>query len=422
MLDLLTLLGAAVIIVCLVGIFFCSLAEAAMLGISETARRRLAESREVPALRLARLLGNGHYLSTIIVSMNSLLIVLSTVMTLLVHHLHGPTDDWTSEFMHMGMVLFILVFAELTPKTYGGLYPEAVGLRVAQPIAVLTRLYRPLVRLLTRLAGPVTGHGGPEQELLTIEEIRMAADVSEEEGMVEPEEAEMLDHVMDLGETRVGEIMVPRVAMIAAEDTLTVAQFAALASSSGLSRIPLYHETVDTITGIVYVKDLLRRLAAGESSLALDDLARPPLYIPATKRIDDLLHELREKRVHIAIVVDEFGGTAGLVTIEDILEELVGEIEDEHDPPSEDIVALSEKELRVDGRVRIEDVNTHLAVSLPDEQYETIGGLLSGLAGRIPATGEVFQVGSVRLIVEQSDGQHLEQVRIVAGTREDGDD
>lgn len=420
--DLLTLLGAAVIIVCLVGIFFCSLAEAAMLGISETARRRLAESREVPALRLARLLGNGHYLSTIIVSMNSLLIVLSTVMTLLVHHLHGPTDDWTSEFMHMGMVLFILVFAELTPKTYGGLYPEAVGLRVAQPIAVLTRLYRPLVRLLTRLAGPVTGHGGPEQELLTIEEIRMAADVSEEEGMVEPEEAEMLDHVMDLGETRVGEIMVPRVAMIAAEDTLTVAQFAALASSSGLSRIPLYHETVDTITGIVYVKDLLRRLAAGESSLALDDLARPPLYIPATKRIDDLLHELREKRVHIAIVVDEFGGTAGLVTIEDILEELVGEIEDEHDPPSEDIVALSEKELRVDGRVRIEDVNTHLAVSLPDEQYETIGGLLSGLAGRIPATGEVFQVGSVRLIVEQSDGQHLEQVRIVAGTREDGDD
>lgn len=422
MLDLLTLLGAAVIIVCLVGIFFCSLAEAAMLGISETARRRLAESREVPALRLARLLGNGHYLSTIIVSMNSLLIVLSTVMTLLVHHLHGPTDDWTSEFMHMGMVLFILVFAELTPKTYGGLYPEAVGLRVAQPIAVLTRLYRPLVRLLTRLAGPVTGHGGPEQELLTIEEIRMAADVSEEEGMVEPEEAEMLDHVMDLGETRVGEIMVPRVAMIAAEDTLTVAQFAALASSSGLSRIPLYHETVDTITGIVYVKDLLRRLAAGESSLALDDLARPPLYIPATKRIDDLLHELREKRVHIAIVVDEFGGTAGLVTIEDILEELVGEIEDEHDPPSEDIVALSEKELRVDGRVRIEDVNTHLAVSLPEEQYETIGGLLSGLAGRIPATGEVFQVGSVRLIVEQSDGQHLEQVRIVAGTREDGDD
>jgi CBS domain containing-hemolysin-like protein len=424
--DWFALLGIGVVTAALAGIFLCSLAEAALLGINDGSLRRLSESRDRAAMRVARLLNDGTYLSALIVGMNTFIIILSTVMTLLVHH-HlgdGPGAKWAGEAWHIGMVLFILIFAELSPKTYGGLYPERVALRVSRPVTVITGLFRPLVVLLTRLSSPLTGHQGNGRhanQLLTVDEIRMAADVSEEDGLVEPEEAEMLDNVIDLGETLAREVMVPRVAVLAAEEDLSVPEFAAIASRSGFSRIPIYRETLDSVTGIVYVKDVLFRLGTGDRAFTLRDVARPPLYFPETKPVDDLLRELRDQRVHIAVVVDEFGGTAGLVTIEDILEELVGEIADEHDQPSDEIVRLSDRELLVDGRTRIEEINDLLEASLPDDQYETVGGLASGLAGRIPATGEAFQVEGIRLLIEESDGQHVGRVRVVVGTREDGD-
>lgn len=426
MAEWLTVAGIAVIGGALAGIALCSLAEAAMLGVSEGGLRRLSETRDRAASRVTRLLGDGTYLSALIVGMNTFVIIISTVMTLLVHRYlgDGPGVAWASEAWHLGMVVFILVFAELSPKTYGSLYPEQVSLRVSRPVAVLTRAFRPLVVILTKLAAPLSGHHGngrhPNQ-LLTVDEIRMAADVSEEEGLVEPAEAEMLDNVIDLGATLAREVMVPRVGVLAAEERMSVAEFAAMASRSGFSRIPIYRETLDTVTGIVYVKDVLARLATGERDLSLPDIARPPLYFPETKRIHELLRELRERHVHIAIVVDEFGGTAGLVTIEDILEELVGEIADEHDQPAEELVRVSNQELVADGRAHIEEINELLGCSLPEDQYETVGGLASGLAGRIPAAGEEFDVEGVRLQIEASDGQHVERVRVIAVTREDGD-
>jgi putative hemolysin len=426
MLDWRSALGIVAIGLCLGGIFLCSLAEAAMLGITETGLRRLQESREAPARRVARLLDQGSYLSALIVGVNVFVIILSTVMTLQVHqHLgDGSGAGYAREAWHLGMVLFILVFAELTPKTYGGLYPERVALRVSRPVALLTRLMRPVVALLAGLSQPLLGHGPAARrqgQLVTVAELRMAADVSEEEGMVEPAEAEMLDNVMDLGETQARQVMVPRVAVVAAEEEATVADFAAIAGRTGLSRIPIYRETLDNVTGIVYVKDVLRRIGEQPAHFTLREIARPPLYFPETKRIDDLLRELREQRIHIGIVVDEFGGTAGIVTIEDILEELVGDIRDEHDQPAEDIVRVSDKELLVDGRVRIAEVNELLDIALPEEQHDTVGGLVSGVAGRIPVTGETFRVQGVQLVVEAGDGQHVGKVRVVVGTREGGD-
>ena len=241
-------------------------------------------------------------------------------------------------------------------------------------------------------------------EFMTHEEIQAAAEVSEEEGLVDAEEAEMLDNVIDLAQTLVREIMVPRVDLVAVEEEASVVDFAAVASRSGNSRIPIYCETLDNITGIVYVNDVLRRLGGGESNFALSEIARAPFYVPDSKPIDDLLRELRERRVHIAIVVDEFGGTDGLVTIEDILEELVGEITDEHDAPNRDFERLRDDEARVDGKMRIEEVNERLGCELPEGQYETVAGLVSGLAGHIPVCGEAFEVAGARLVVEQSDG------------------
>ncbi len=426
MIEWLTVAGILVIVVALAGIALCSLAEAAMLGVSDGGLRRLAESRDRAAARVSRLLGEGTYLSALIVGMNTFIIIVSTVMTLLVRHHLGdvPGVEWAKEAWHMGMVLFILVFAELTPKTYGSLYPEQVAVRLSRPVELLTNAFRPLVVVLTKLTTPFSGHrvnGRHPGHLLTVDEIRMAADVSEEEGLVEPDEAEMLDNVIDLGATLAREVMVPRVSVLAADEEMSLTEFATMASRSGFSRIPIYRETLDHVTGIVYVKDVLARLAAGERELRLPEIARPPLYFPETKRIHDLLRELRERRVHIAIVVDEFGGTAGLITIEDILEELVGEIADEHDQPSQDLVQVSEREVLAEGRARIEEINELLGCALPEDQYETVGGLASGLAGRIPAAGEEFDIGGVRLHIEASDGQHVERVRVVAVTREDGD-
>ncbi len=345
-------------------------------------------------------------------------------MTLLVTY-HLPEDShWLHEGLHVGMILFIMVFAELTPKTYGGLYPERVSLTMAPGIMLLARVLRPAVVILERIARPVVRliranpHG---RELMSLDEIRAAADVVEEEGLVDAEEAEMLDSVIDLGERPVREIMVPRVDMVAVEQDTSVAEFAAVASRSGFSRIPIYAETLDHITGIVYVNDVLRRLATDRTPWALGDIARPPLYVPASKLMDDLLRELRERRVHIAIVVDEFGGTDGLVTIEDILEELVGEIADEHDTPEEEIERVGEAEVVVDGRARIEEVNELLDCRLPEGPYETVAGLLYQTAGHIPEAGETFEVAGVRLTVEDGDEQHVGRVRLAVATREDGD-
>lgn len=417
--------GGFIILLSLIGIFLCSLSEAAFLGMTEMRQRRMSESRHPNARIVLRLLSDANYLSAIIVAMNLCIIVISTIMTILVHRHLSHGAPWLGEVLHVGMVLFILVMAELTPKTYGGMHPDQVALRVARVVMVLATIFRPLVSLLGRVSHPivrlVSRHPRGTQ-FMTLEEIRAAADVSEEEGLVDAEEAQMLDSVIDLGETQVREIMVPRVDIVAVEEHATVPEFASTASRSGYSRIPIYAESLDNITGIVYVNDVLRRLGKGETGFSLRDIARPPFYVPDTKAIDDLLRELRERRVHIAVVVDEFGGTDGLVTIEDILEELVGEIADEHDLPSDEFVLVAPGEALVDGKLRIEDVNERMCSHLPEDQYETVAGLVSGLAGHIPATGEEFDLDGARLIVEDSDGQHVERIRIVVSSKEDGDD
>lgn len=424
MTDPVVVIGGIVIAGCLLGIAFTSLSEAALLGVSEVGARRLSESRDPRAGIVVSLLANTDYLSALIVGMNFFIILISTVMTLLVKYRLEQGAHWVEEALHLGMVFFILVFAELTPKTYGSLHPERVALWVARPVRLLSWVYRPLVVMLALISRPVTRLAAPREArsaFMTLDEIRAAADVSEEDGLVDAEEAQMLDSVIDMGETQAREVMVPRVDMVAAEETTSVAELAVMASRSGYSRIPIYSETLDNITGIVYVNDILRRLVEGDDRFTLPEIARPPLYFPETKRVDELLGELREKRVHIAIVVDEFGGTAGLVTIEDILEELVGEIEDEHDTPSQDLELVATGEILVGGKVRIEEVNEALGSKLPEEPYETISGLLSGLAGHIPEAGEQYTLGAVRLTVEESNGQHVERVRIEVVTREDGD-
>lgn len=233
------------------------------------------------------------------------------------------------------------------------------------------------------------------------------------EGEIESEDVRVLQNVIDLEEKRVGEIMIPRPDIICAEAEDTLAQVAALIVQHGHSRIPIYEDNRDHMVGVVHAKDVIKPLLECQAPAPkLMDLARPPHFVPETTNLKALLHDLRTRRVHLAIVLDEYGGTAGLVTMEDVLEQIVGDIGDEHDElRPEDVLEQPDGSLLVSGRVPLDEVNELFGLELASEQVETIGGYLCEIAGRIPAQGESFPMGAWVFDVEEADAKHIETLR-----------
>lgn len=423
--DPLIVVGTVVIVLGMGAVFLLSLAEASLLAINDITLRRLVEQGNRRARIVQQLRAGQEYLSAVIVGVNTSVIVVATMATVLLKHAFGNTESLPAELWHVGLIASILVFAELTPKTWGSLAPVKTALWVAPTVARLTAVSRPFVRLITsvshlfvRPGDATTAH---RTHFVTAAEIQAAADIGEEEGVVEREEGEMLDSVIELQDTVARAIMVPRVDIVAVPRDATIQQVVGVAVESGHSRIPVYEDSIDRITGILYVADLLHELRDGHHEGDVASLTRQPVYVPETKKVDELFRELRDRQVHIAIVLDEFGGTEGLVTIEDILEELVGDIEDEHDAPEDDIFAVSETEALVDGNTRIAEANERLGLELPEDEYETVGGLVAGRMGRIPQVGESVREGPVELIVEQGTEQHVERLRIVKTEQESGE-
>lgn len=423
--DALVWAGAAAVLLGLGIIFTLSLAEASLLALSPVTVRKLVETGSRRAALVERLRQEQHYLGATIVGINAAVIGVSTLMTVLVHRvLPESAPLWQAELCHIAAILAILVFAELAPKTWGALAPQRPALAIAPAVATLTRVLGPVVNALSRFAGARVavreeGEHDP-RHFITASEIQAAVDIGEEEGVVEPEEGDMVDSVIELGETVAREIIVPRVNIVAIPDTAQAQEAVRIAVESGHSRIPVYHHTIDKITGILYVNDMLREFAAGHSDITPASIARDPLYVPEAKRVSELFRELRDRRVHIAVVLDEYGGTEGLVTIEDILEELVGDIADEHDLPDLGIIPLSDTEALVDSKARLSQINQELSLSLPEDDYETIGGLIAGETGRIPVVGETITIGGIALVVESGTEQHVERVRILKETHTEG--
>lgn len=420
--DPLSYLGVLVVAACLAGSFYFSLSEAALLAASAVTVRHRAEGGDSRALIIQRLRATGDYLTALIIGFNACNLSIATIMTLLLRRAGADGELAHQELAHLMMIAIIVILAEITPKTYGSLFPEQVALRVARNIEKLTRLLGPVIAMLagvSKLLFKSTDPGLARREpLITPAEIQAAVDASEEEGLILPDEGRMFDSVLELQQTTVKEIMVPRVDIVALPADADRPQMTETAIKSGFSRIPVYEDDLDQIIGVMYVNDLLAACAAGRKDLRAAELGRPPLYVPETKRVDELFGQMRSEATHLAIVVDEFGGTAGLVAIEDILEELVGEIEDEYDVPDRDIVVLSPTETLVDGKTPLEEINELLGLQLPEDEYETIAGLVSGLAGRIPAPGDLVTHNAIRLIIEEGDRQHIEQIRIVIEAKE----
>ena len=313
------------------------------------------------------------------------------------------------------------ILGELVPKSIALAHSERIALFVARPIDFLARLAGPLVRFLVwatnLIARPFGGKPRRGMPVITEEEIKTMVDAGQEGGVLEQDEKEMIYSVFEFGDTLTREVMIPRIDMVALEAATPLLEAVDVAIEHGHSRVPVYEESVDHIVGVVYAKDLLKVLRqhgrAGSGSVRLADLVRPAYFVPETKKVDELLEELQQRRVHMAVVIDEYGGTAGLVTIEDILEELVGEIRDEYDESEEPMIKpLPEGDYEIDSRALIGDVNDLLQTSLSNEESDTLGGFIYNMLGKVPAPGEAIEVEGVRMQVVNVDDRRIGKVHV----------
>ena len=310
-----------------------------------------------------------------------------------------------------------LVLGQALPRALAGSRPERAATLLVGLAGLLSWLVRPLTAVVdatARFLGRVLpGSEGESAPVGTEEELRSLALEDPDDGVIEAGEREMIDAVLHLEETTVRDIMVPRVDVVAVEETVPPDQIVATITGAGHSRIPVYRESIDHIVGVLYAKDLLPFVIGTTEELPLARLLRPAYVVPESKRVDDLLTELRRHKVHIAIVADEYGGTAGLVTIEDILEEIVGEIHDEYDVEDPLFERVSDTELIADGRLPIEDVGEAFGLEFVDEDYGTVGGFVHHHLERLPREGDRFDAEGLHVEVLAVEGRRLRRLRLV---------
>ncbi|MGA3057347.1 MAG: hemolysin family protein [Candidatus Limnocylindrales bacterium] len=332
------------------------------------------------------------------------------------------------------LALFFIVFGELVPKTLALAHTDRYAIVLAGPVEVLGRILGPVVSVLTWVTRVIAGGFGADVQTraqISTEELKLIVERGGEEGILEAEEEQMISAVIGLGDRRVHEVMVPRTDMSALPVTATLDEAIDTIIAEGHSRIPVFEATIDKVVGILYAKDLLPFLKGEDKRPNLRTLLRQPLFVPESMSIDDLLHQLQRRKVHIAIVLDEYGGTAGLVTIEDLLEEIVGEIQDEYDVEEPMTVKISDDEARVDGRASVEDLAELFDFDLEEledyEEYDTVGGLVYHRIGGVPQPGDKVELDAqaLTLTVESTDGNRVGKVLAVHHSRDDrrpGDD
>jgi len=406
-----------VIVLGLVIAAFAAAAETSLTSVSRIRMRSLAEDGNKRARTVTRLHADPNaYLSTILTLNTVAVIVVSTATALLI------TGYLTKIPQAVGTIvlsILVLIFCEIAPKSLALRFNERFALVLAGPVQLLTRVLRPLIgglsamsRLIVRAA--TRGHTvrGP---FVTEEELKLLLYVGEQEGIVEQEEREMIHGILEMTDKLVREVMVPRVDIVAVEATDSIADVIKVIIEFGFSRIPIYEDNVDNIVGVVYAKDLLRHGVVGDDQRPLKAIAREPYYTPEAKRVGELLREMKERKVHIAVVVDEHGGTAGIVTFEDLIEEIVGPIRDEYDMREvEELQIISDHEVVVSARFPVDDLKEELDLPVPTVEADTVGGLVYELLGEIPKVGATIQLGDATLTVESIRRQGIQSVRITS--------
>lgn len=392
---------------------FFSASETAFMGLSQLRLRTLVDNDQEQAKLLARLKARPErLLATILVGNNAVNIGATSMFTALVLGALGPGKAIT---IATGvMTLVVLVFGEISPKTLAARNPLLVANLAAKPLSFLMLVLSPVVYILTFMANLLTGSRG-EGELanqVTEAEIRTLVNVGEEQGIIEDDESRMIHSVLELTDTPVRNVMVPRTAMTAVEVTSTHEELIAVIRSDRYSRLPIYEEDIDNIIGLLHAKDICSLNEEEKAAFDLRKLLRPTIFVVSTKKSGLVLRELQKHRVYMAIIIDEYGGTAGLVTIEDLIEEIVGEIIDEYDEEDPPVEVLDANTTFFDARLTIAEVNEQLSINLPTDRALTIGGLIYALLGRIPRSGETVNYANVSLTVDKIDRRSIERVKV----------
>ncbi len=403
-------------IICLLLSGFFSSSEVALISITRAKVRALVSQGRKGAEALDALKKSpDHILITILIGNNIVNVAAAALATAIAIGFYGSAGVGIATGV---VVLLMLVFGEIGPKMYASRHTESLALQVSKPLLIFSRLLYPLLWLFDQAKQRFSFGPGILEPIITEEEIKEWITVGEEAGTIEQEEREMLYSVLRFGDTTVREVMTPRVDAVMIEDTSTLEDALAIFNETGFSRVPVYHDHIDNVVGLLNVKDVFATVFRQRTDVTIKDLMHDPYFVPESKKIDELLKELQVRKMHMAVVLDEYGSFAGIVTVEDMLEELVGEIMDEFDEEEPEVQQIEAGVYLVDARAWVEHLNEDLGIDLPmKDSYETIGGLVIDRLGHIPRRGEVVKIGesNITLVVMQMRGRRIVKVKLILG-------
>jgi CBS domain containing-hemolysin-like protein len=408
-----TVLGLLLLVVALTVLSIAAAAEAGVVFLSRVRVRAFATKGVAGADSLASYIQERQSLLATLMIARTVAVVLGIAMgTFLV--LRGTGHTWVALTATMAGAVLALALLEAVPRLVVARSPERWGLRLVPVMSLFRLMFGVPARFLIMTAdkvlpirpGPDAGDREEDEELLRIVELR------EGNGSAQNGELTMIKRIAQMVDTAAREIMVPRIDIVAVENDAPIDEVLRIIIDRGFTRVPVYEETVDNIVGIVHAKDLLQALAEGRRPSSPKELAREAYFVPDGKHVDELLAEMRENRVHLAIVVDEYGGTAGLVTIEDVLEEIVGEIQDEYDREEAAMHLVNENEAIVDAKVSLDDLNELLDLDIESEDFDTVGGFVYHELGRMPSPGDEVRAGGLTLRVLSVLGRRIKKVRV----------
>ncbi len=406
----------ALLILC-IGLFgFFNSAETAYMSLEKYRLQTMVDEKVKGAGRVARLLEKPErLLSTILTGQNLVSTASAALGTALAISLWGEGEGvvWAT----LILTIVLLVFGEATPKTIAVHHREKLSLAFSRPLELLSWLFSPVVAVLSWVAGLFTRLLGSKPlpgALVRPEDIESMIAVGHRAGTVEKIEAQLLSNVFEFGDRPVREVIVPRPEVVSVPKGATLAEFLAIYAENPMSRFPVYEENMDNVVGILSIKDILMAFAKDGISrdAAIDELIRPAYFAPETKKISDLFHEMRDKNYRMSVIIDEYGGTAGIVSLSRLMEEIVGPVGDEYAVAEKDFEPINENTFQVDGGMRINEINEELHLNLPEGDYETVAGFVLSLLGRFPKKGQQLHYGNLKMVVTKMKGMKIEEVLI----------
>jgi putative hemolysin len=401
--------------VCLLFSAFFSGSETAFISIQKIRLEHMVETKVKGARRVARMIKRPEKLLSAVLLGNTLVNTAAAALATAIAITYWPEHGIL--IATIGVTIILLVFAETTPKTVAAHHAERLSLVAARPLETITWLLNPFVIVLSWIASGFTklvGGTPAPRSLVSDEMIRTMISVGHKEGTVEEGEAKMLHKVFDFGDRPVHEVMVPRTEVVSIEQGSTVADFFNLYTESPLSRFPVYQENMDNVVGILSIKDVLMAQAKGtiNKESTIDDLIRPAYFAPETKRINELFAEMRDENYRMAVVIDEYGGTAGIVSLSRLVEEVVGAVGDELAEVEKEYEAINEYTFQIDGGMRIEEANEEMNLGLPEGDYETVAGFVLDLLGNIPKPNEQLRYKDLKLVITEMRGMKVEKILV----------